>query len=411
MAIPRPPTEEEAAEAAANAEAGAETKVETEEAESEFDQDRLEDAYLAKTVAERALRGRYVWCFELGWMGYRGGVWRHVADDHVVERVRVDMIKQFEQEARDHALGGRLKELARLLATGKIRSVAGLCRGILEITADKFDAHPDLLNVGNGVIDLRNSTLLEHDPNLYLTKITKVPYRAAAKSDDWDTALEALPAGVRTWMQLRFGQAATGYPTSDDLLTVSQGSGANGKSTVFVGVQRALGEHATVIPEKAIIGNPNDHSTELMTLRGARFAMIEELPEGRHFNIKRLKDVVGTPTITGRLMRKNNTTFSTTHSLFITSNYRPRIDEVDHGSWRRLALVRFPTSTATARTALSRGSKGYGSASRKVAKASTKRLWPGSSTALDAGTPPAGSCHHLRRRWSRTPKNGGRLPT
>jgi len=53
--------------------------------------------------------------------------------------------------------------------------------------------------------------------------------------------------------------------------------------------------------QQAIMAQPGDHSTELMTLRGARFALIEETPEARHFNIKRLKDMVGTPYVTARL--------------------------------------------------------------------------------------------------------------
>ena len=31
-----------------------------------------------------------------------------------------------------------------------------------------------------------------------------------------------------------------------------------------------------------------------------------------------------------------------THSVFVTTNYMPRVDESDHGTWRRLALVSFP---------------------------------------------------------------------
>ena len=32
--------------------------------------------------------------------------------------------------------------------------------------------------------------------------------------------------------------------------------------------------------------------------------------------------------------------------MFVTTNYLPRVDESDHGTWRRLALVDFPTATA-----------------------------------------------------------------
>jgi putative DNA primase/helicase len=312
---------------------------------------RLEDAYLAETVANRTLRGRYVWVSGLGWMRYDGRVWKRVPDDQVAEQVRLDLIKQYEREAKAGATVSWLMKLSQTLAAGRIRALAGLCRGILLVDAAEFDAHPDLLNAANGVVDLRTGQLLPHDPELFLTKITKVAYVPGATSPDWDTALEALPPELTDWMQTRIGQAATGHPTPDDILPVSQGGGANGKTTFFGGIQCALGDHAVVVPERVLMANPSDHPTELMTLRGARLSLIEETPETRHLSVKRLKDTVGQPVMTARYIRQDNVTWECTHSLFVTTNYRPRVDEVDHGTWRRLALVRFPyTFTESADT-------------------------------------------------------------
>ncbi|HEU4752247.1 MAG TPA: hypothetical protein VFU47_03990, partial [Armatimonadota bacterium] len=39
---------------------------------------------------------------------------------------------------------------------------------------------------------------------------------------------------------------------------------------------------------------------------------------------------------------KDNMEFDASHSLFATTNYIPVVSETDHGTWRRLALVRFP---------------------------------------------------------------------
>ena len=155
-------------------------------------------------------------------------------------------------------------------------------------------------------------------------------------------ALEAVPEDVRDWLHLRLGQAITGHRTSDDVLPILQGGGSNGKTTITGAIFKALGDHAVLIPERSLLVNRGDHPTEMMPFKGARFALIEETPEARHLNVKRLKDVVGTPTMTARRVFHDNETWDTTHSLFITTNYRPRVDEVDHGTWRRLALVSFP---------------------------------------------------------------------
>jgi putative DNA primase/helicase len=79
-----------------------------------------------------------------------------------------------------------------------------------------------------------------------------------------------------------------------------------------------------------------------MTLRGVRLGFIEELPDGKHLPVKRLKDLLGTPRLSARAVHKDNVEWATTHSLFVTTNYLPIVDEIDHGTWRRLKIVPFP---------------------------------------------------------------------
>jgi hypothetical protein len=46
--------------------------------------------------------------------------------------------------------------------------------------------------------------------------------------------------------------------------------------------------------------------------------------------------------ITARRVYRDNITFHATHSLFTTPNYVPVVSETDHGTWRRLAMLKFP---------------------------------------------------------------------
>lgn len=299
------------------------------------------DAHLSQTVAHRAL-GDYRWSGGLGWLRYRKGRWAPVEEAAVLEVVRRDMIRQHAVEAAAGASADRLKALSGTLSNSKLRAILGLIRGILAVEASAFDRHPDLLCVGNGVVDLATGQLREWDRSLLLTKWTETEYHPDAVSADWNAALTAVPTDVLPWLQLRLGQAITGHPTSDDVLPILQGGGSNGKTTLIGAVVRALGEHAVNVPERVLMAQPSDHPTELMTLRGARLAVIEETPEGRKLPTKRLKDVLGTPTITARSIRKDNVTWIATHSLVLTTNYTPAVAETDHGTWRRLELIRFP---------------------------------------------------------------------
>ena len=250
----------------------------------------------------------------------------------------------------DHVPDVRAGELSSFMSASRIRASEVLIRGQLAVRADQLDAHPHLLNVRNGVLDLRTGDLAPHDPELRLTHVTAARYLPGARHADWDAALTALPGDVGEWLQVRLGQGLTGHPTPDDRLLVFHGGGKNGKSVMLTAINSAVGDgFSRVVPHKVLLGSPSDHTTELTTLQGARLAWLEELPEGNRLDVVRLKSVLGTEWITARRMRQDNSTFPTTHSLYVTTNYRPSISETDHGTWRRLALVEFPFTFVTGR--------------------------------------------------------------
>lgn len=302
----------------------------------------LSDARLADRVAVDVLESRFCWARGLGWLQWDGRRWADVPEAAPVDAVRRYFIRWHGKAAERGADTTLLKALSGLLSRTKISNVVALAKGIVMVDPGTFDQQPDLLNVGNGVVDLRTGELRDHDPALLLTKLTPVHYAPGATHLDWEAAVAALPGEVADWMQVRFGQAATGHMTPDDVMPVCQGGGSNGKSTLLGSINTALGDHAVTVPERVLMSNPGDHPTELMTLFGARLALLEETPEARHLSVKRLKDTVGTAPMTARRIRENSVTWDPTHSLMLTTNYTPRVDETDHGTWRRLALVRFP---------------------------------------------------------------------
>jgi putative DNA primase/helicase len=305
----------------------------------------LSDANVSELLVNRVLRGKYCWAKGLGWMTFDAKKWVATTNEAVIEQSR-----RFANSLVAEVVAGgaadldKIRAYTRRLSAGAVRAAADLAKGQLLIDAELFDRHPDLLNVANGVIDLRTGELGPHDPKLLLTKCAPTNYRPDATHRDWDKSLAALPDDAADWTQLRLGQAITGHPAPDDILSVFHGAGSNGKTTITTGINRTLGEgeHAVTVPDRVLLANPGDHPTELMTLRGARLALLEETPEARHLNVKRLKDVLGTTTMTARLIRHDSVTWSPTHTLFVSTNYRPRIDETDHGTWRRLALITFP---------------------------------------------------------------------
>lgn len=307
------------------------------------------DAFLTDTVCEEALKDGFLFARGLGWMRFDGCRWAETGEAVVVEEIRQWAIGHWdgvvEEYKRDQSrdVKSRMDGWRQVLTNSRLKALASLSRGPLHCEATEFDAHPDLLNCPNGVVDLRTGELLEPDPAYRFTKVTGVPYDPKAGSDgDFRQALKALPGDVHDWYQVRVGQSFTGYTPSDDLMIVQQGGGENGKSTLAVPIKRAAGSYYVLLSDRVILGSSDQHPTEMMELKGARYALMEETPEARQLNVQQMKKVVGTPDITARKIRQDSVTFAASHALFVNTNHKPAVSETDHATWRRLALVVFP---------------------------------------------------------------------
>jgi P4 family phage/plasmid primase-like protien len=307
------------------------------------------DAVLTDTVVDEALEGRFKWAKGLGWMQWTGRVWDEASDSTVLEAIRQWAMEQFqlvlEEQRRDpnRNMQGLMDGWRSALTAAKLSNLLKLSKGRLECSAGDFDADPDLLNCPNGIVDLRTGVLTPHDPDMLMTKLAGADFIKEARHPDWDKALTAMPEDVVDWYQIRIGQAVTGHMTPDDLIVICQGGGANGKSSVYDPLAIALGKYHVQVSDRVILGAASDnHPTEIMDLMGARYAVLEETPEARRLDTNRAKKLAGTREITGRRIRQDPVTFEATHSLFINSNYRPIVDETDHGTWRRLALLVWP---------------------------------------------------------------------
>lgn len=307
--------------------------------------DALTDARLTQLVHDEMLAGRYCWSPGFGWLLWDGRRWRECSDETAIEDVRQWAVRFVEQQVNNVYIAASREMrnlLIGLLSKYRLTAIVALARGLCQVDPAAFDSHPDLLNTPSGIVDLRTGELLPHDPAMRMTKLTSVAYDPAAGHPDWSAALRAVRPDVAEWLQVRFGQSITGHMTPDDVLLILRGGGENGKSTVLNAIKQALGDYGIFVSDRVLLSDPGSHPTELMDFRGARFTLTEELPDEARLNVKRLKDVVGTPTMKARRMRQDPVEFAATHSLFISTNPLPLVTDTDHGTWRRLALVEFP---------------------------------------------------------------------
>jgi P4 family phage/plasmid primase-like protien len=320
----------------------------TEAPHPDFREDTFSDARLAETIADDVLVDQFMWVSGLGWLGWDGRHWAATTEFGVTEAVRQYVLDRF-AEAMEYMRNGQGSREAidgwrSMLGAGRMRAVLNLARGIVEHKAAELDHDLDLINTPGGVVDLQTGELLPPDPSLLMTKITKGSYRPGFTHPDWEKALQALPESERQWFQVRIGQAITGHPTPDGIMVTLQGGGENGKSALTTdGPVVALGDYASMASTKLFqAAKGTEHSEERATLRGKRLLIAEELTEDRALDVTALKQIQDVSMITARHVYQKNMTFPASHSLFTTTNYIPIVNETDHGTWRRLALLTFP---------------------------------------------------------------------
>lgn len=311
---------------------------------------------MAEVVCEEAFNDKFLFTEEMGWYQYTGTHWKNCLDKPPKEAIRQFFLQKFSDAVlkyKDDMTPQNRDEMNAwkgFITSAAVDRVYNRALGIKTIfkSINDFDIDPDILNTPSGVVHLPTKTIFDHDPQYLLTRITAVPYIPDMTNDTWNKALEAIPKDELTWMQYRYGQGVTGYSPPDDTLLLEYGTGANGKSTIVDAIAHALGSvdnksgYYRSMSSKILDPNAGKEPTEMMDLKGVRFAQFEEMPNGRRLDVPKMKKIVGTEEITARPHYVASVTYKATHSLFITTNYEVTVSETDGGTWRRLIYYKYP---------------------------------------------------------------------
>jgi P4 family phage/plasmid primase-like protien len=294
---------------------------------------------------------RYCWRWH-EWFAFDGRRWKTDDTGEVYRRAKETVASIYQEAAlapddeRRKVVG---KHAVRSESGAKIREMIHLARDQVPVTPTQFDADPWLLNAKNGTIDLRTGELREHRREDLITKLAPVEYDPGAFAPLWEATLErVLPSpALRAFFKKLCGYALAG-DTSEHVLPVLYGTGANGKSTILNALLGAAGEYGTQAAPDLLIAKRGSHPTELADLFGMRLVASIEVEDGRKLAESLVKQLTGGDRVKARRMRQDFWEFEPTHTVFMAVNHKPIVRGTDHAIWRRIRLIPFTETIAAA---------------------------------------------------------------
>lgn len=304
-----------------------------------------------RLVAQHGEDLRY--CFPWScWLVWDGRVWRKDETGEVM-RLAKSTVSSIYVEASQETDDARRRELGRHATTSqsqpRLTAMIELAKSETNVPAlpDELDSDKWILNVENGVVDLRSGTLRPHERSDLMTRCAPVEWDPTAKCPKFTRFLLQVSGSRRE--QVRFLQRVVGYcltgSTREQKLFFFYGAGANGKSTFLEAIRALLGEYAMQTPTQTLMARRGDSiPNDIARLKGARFASAVENEEGARLAESLVKQLTGGDRITARFMRAEFFEYLPQFKIIMAGNHKPDVRGSDKGIWRRICLVPFDTT-------------------------------------------------------------------
>jgi putative DNA primase/helicase len=214
----------------------------------------------------------------------------------------------------------------------------------IPVLPKQLDANQWLLNVSNGTIDLTTGKLLPHKSEDLITKLAPAEFDIGASCPMWTVFLDEIMQGNNNlidFIQRACGYALTG-DTSEQVLFILHGSGANGKTVFSETISHVLGDYALSTPMTTFLAKRGDAiPNDVAGLHGARFVSASEAERGSRLAEALVKKLTGGDKISARKLHQEFFEFTPQFKAFLSTNHKPSIEGTDYAIWRRIRLIPF----------------------------------------------------------------------
>jgi putative DNA primase/helicase len=236
------------------------------------------------------------------------------------------------------------------IASGNAAKIDGMLKAAapyLRRRPGELDAHPLLLNLSNGTLELAGALpvlRLARREDL-LTQCSPIAHDREASAPLWHATLDRIlpDRALQKFIQIFSGYCLTSL-TVEQKLVLFYGTGANGKSVLLSTISHVLGSYALSTPIETFLTNDRrggDPTPDLARLPGARLVMASEPESGARLAESVVKIATGGDKMVARRLFEGQFEFHPKFKLIISANTRPTIRGQDEGIWRRVLLLPF----------------------------------------------------------------------
>lgn len=216
---------------------------------------------------------------------------------------------------------------------------------------DKVDANPRLLCFNNGVVDFDQKVFRKGKPDDYLSKSTNInyikldPIKHKKTIDEINYFMYQLfpKDDLREYMWDHLASTLIGE-NNDQTFNIYNGSGSNGKSKLVELMEKAMGDYQAQVPIQLVTAKRNtigSTSSEIVQLKGTRYAVMQEPTKGDKLNEGIMKEITGGDKLQGRALFRDSITFTPQFKLVVCTNTLLDIGSNDEGTWRRICVCEF----------------------------------------------------------------------
>ena len=231
-----------------------------------------------------------------------------------------------------------------------------IMREAMELCYDKefirnMDTNKYLLCFNNGVVDFKNKEFRQGYPQDYITKTTKIDYvpfdpilneGTIKQINEFMNKLFPIEE-LNKYMWNHLASCLIGT-NLNQTFNVYHGSGSNGKSMLADLMSLTLGDYKGTVPITLVTEKRNaigGTSSEVMQLKGIRYAVMQEPSKGVKLNEGIMKELTGGDPIQGRALYCESETFQPQFKLVVCTNNLFDIESNDDGTWRRIRKCDF----------------------------------------------------------------------